>query len=394
MIAATAAERHLRILAVATGFGTVIFTLQSLSTIIEQAPALNPVVYLPLTILFCGLPISLTPLGRWGSVRAITRVARLHTIVAGLLLALWVPAMVAQCLPGNRGPWLLGMIASAVATAVIAWPMPVVWIFVVAISVGSGIVRHLSLESGDIVLSIQDTVSVLSFCLFIAALLLLTLRAGREQDATLAVTLAEARGAAEVESRARQRARFGSFVHDDVITTLLAASRATTASPAIDESAKRALVGLDQFVVAGSRKGRLNGHDFEIEIRSAASEITDGVRFSGSLDAFTGVVPAPVAVAMTGALAEAMRNSLRHAGTGAGTVACRVAITATEHTIVIEASDGGRGFDPQRIAPERLGIRTSIVGRMAAVAGCDGRVDSAPGRGTRVLLSWDAGAAQ
>lgn len=390
MKGATAEERHLRIIAVATGLGTVIFTLLSLNAIIEQAPYLQPLFYLPMTVLYCGLPMLLAPLGRWGSVRTIRNLARVHTVVGALLLALWIPATIAPHLPDDRGPWLLGVLASSVATAVIAWPTPVVWGFVAAISIASGVVRYVTRESGDVVLAVQDAVSVLTFCMFIAALLLVTLRAGRDQDSALAVALADARSAAEVESRARQRARFGSFVHDDVITTLLAAARAKSKTPAIGESARRALGRLDQFVAAGPKNGQLSSSDFEVELRSAASEIADGVQFSGSLSAYSGGIPAPVAVAMTGALGEAIRNSVRHAGGGSDPIARRVAITATERSIVIEASDDGRGFDPKRTAPERLGIRTSIVGRMSAVTGCAARVSSVPGQGTRVLLSWNA----
>ena len=63
-------------------------------------------------------------------------------------------------------------------------------------------------------------------------------------------------------------------------------------------------------------------------------------------------------------------------------------MTATAKSIVIEARDDGRGFEVRRIAPERLGIRTSILGRMSAVPGCIAWVSSTPGDGTLVVLSW------
>ncbi|MEP6481240.1 MAG: ATP-binding protein [Rhodoglobus sp.] len=387
MIGRSAAERNLRLLAIATGFGTIIFTLLALPAIIDQAPYVQQFVYAPLTVLFCTLPVLLAPLGRWARVRTIRAVARVHTVVAGLFLVLWAVAIVAVPLTGDRGPWLLDVFASAAATAVIAWPPTVVWAYVVLSAVGGGVLRYLTEGNGNALLAVQDGVSSGAFCLFIAGLLMVTLRAGREQDAALEVALADARSAAEVESRARQRARFGSFVHDDVITSLLAAARATSSSPAIRGSAQRALTRLDTFVAVGPADGRLSSDAFEVELRSAASEIVDGVRFSGSLAAFGGVIPSPAAVAITGALGEAIRNSLRHAGQNVARV---VHVTATEHAIVIEASDDGRGFDPSRIAPERLGIRTSILGRMAAVTGGSALVTSAPGGGTRVTLSWSA----
>ena len=388
MRGATAWERNLRILAEATALGSIIFVLLSASGIVAQAPFVNALVYIPLTVLFCVLPLALGVLGAWGSVGAIRWVARAHTIVAALFVALWGPATVATPLEGDRGPWLLGTLAIASATAVMAWRPLIVWPYVAAISLGAGVVRFVSLGGTDVVVSVQDFVSVGSFCTFIAALLMVTLAAGRAQDAALAVALADARSAAEAESRARQRARFGSFVHDDVITTLLAAAHATAAAPAIAVSALRALGRLDRFVAAGSRDGLLSGAAFEVELRSAASEIVDGVVFSGSLERFAGVIPAPVAVAMTGALGEAIRNSLRHAAVSPDSATRRVDMAATGHTVVIEASDDGRGFDPRRIAPERLGIRTSILGRMAAVPGCTAHVSSVPGAGTLVVLSW------
>lgn len=383
----------MRILAEATALGTVIFIVLSISGIMAQAPFVQAFVYIPLTILFCALPVVVGVLGAWGSVAAIRWVARVHTVVAALFVALWGPATIATPLAGERGPWLLGTLAIAAATAVIAWRPRIVWPYVAAISLGAGFVRYISLGRTDLAVSLQDIVSVGSFSIFIAALLMVTLAAGRAQDAALAVALLDARSAAEAESRARQRARFGSFVHDDVITTLLAAARATAPAPAIAESASRALGRLDRFVAAGSRDGLLGGSAFEVELRSAASEIVDGVAFSGSLERFPGVIPAPVALAMTGALGEAIRNSLRHAGPAPESVRRRVDMTATEHAIVIEASDDGRGFDPRRIAPERLGIRTSILGRMSAVPGCSAHVSSAPGQGTLVVLSWRKGAA-
>ena len=49
--------------------------------------------------------------------------------------------------------------------------------------------------------------------------------------------------------------------------------------------------------------------------------------------------------------------------------------------------DAGAGFDPARVDPARLGLRCSITER---VADWGGRVSvqSAPGQGTLVSMSW------
>lgn len=224
-------ERYLRILAEATGLGSVIFTLLALRSIVDEAPYLLAVIYIPLTILFCALPVFLGFLGLRGSVAAIRGVATAQAVVAALFLALWGPATLATPLAGDRGPWLLGSLAVGAAAAVIAWPPRLVWPYVAALSLGAGVLRYVTIGSTELVLPVQDIVSVGCLSFFIAGLLMVTLRAGRAQDAALAIAVADARTAAEVESRARQRARFGSFVHDDVITTLLAAAHATRHTP-------------------------------------------------------------------------------------------------------------------------------------------------------------------
>ena len=57
---------------------------------------------------------------------------------------------------------------------------------------------------------------------------------------------------------------------------------------------------------------------------------------------------------------------------------------------VIDVVDNGSGFDPTAVPLSRLGLRVSIEERMAN-AGGTARIDSAPGRGTRVTLAWPAG---
>lgn len=382
-------DRHRRILAVATGLGTVIFSLLAWAAIVEQEPLLLPWVYVPLTALFCGLPILLVPLGLWAPLGWVVAVCRAHTVVAVVILLAWAPAMTSPELVGDRAPWVLNTLAVAAATSVLAWPPVVTWVYVIALSVGGAVLRYVVLGSGDLGIPIQDCISMLGFCLIITAILLVTLRAGTAQDEALDAALAEARTAAEAQSRARQRARFGSLVHDEVITTLIAATRSAPgssgASSAVAQSAARAVRRLDEFVVGGPEAAEFTPATLAVQLRSSATAWATGIRFSGSLEAFEHAIPAPAALAMTGALAEAVRNSVRHAGSGP--VRRRVAFAATADAVSVSLSDDGGGFDVRRVAPQRLGIRASIVGRMTA-AGGSATVSSSPGRGTDVTLSW------
>ena len=52
-------------------------------------------------------------------------------------------------------------------------------------------------------------------------------------------------------------------------------------------------------------------------------------------------------------------------------------------------SDDGRGFDPERAPISRHGVSGSIIARMHDAQG-QARIDSSPGAGTTVTLSWSA----
>jgi signal transduction histidine kinase len=73
---------------------------------------------------------------------------------------------------------------------------------------------------------------------------------------------------------------------------------------------------------------------------------------------------------------EALANVVKHARASNA----RVHIAERDHTVSIEVSDDGRGFDPSAVGPEHFGLR-SMRGRVADLGGRL-QVTSAPGRGT------------
>ncbi|HWH97522.1 MAG TPA: ATP-binding protein [Pseudolysinimonas sp.] len=97
------------------------------------------------------------------------------------------------------------------------------------------------------------------------------------------------------------------------------------------------------------------------------------------------VLTAEVADALLAALRATLENVVRHSGVTTAEV--EVIVDAEEVTVMV--TDRGVGFDPAAVAPDRLGLRTSVVERMAAVGGRAG-VWSAPGEGTSVILSAPA----
>lgn len=97
--------------------------------------------------------------------------------------------------------------------------------------------------------------------------------------------------------------------------------------------------------------------------------------------------PPLVREAVLAATAEAIRNSVRHSGADSVTVQARV----SADSVLVEVADDGVGFSP--IAPDRIGVRTSIMATMESVGGF-ALIDSAPGQGTRVSLTWDSARAR
>ncbi len=96
-------------------------------------------------------------------------------------------------------------------------------------------------------------------------------------------------------------------------------------------------------------------------------------------------IDARVARAVIQAAEEVLRNVFKHAEIDS----CRVRVEGDADHVRIEVTDDGRGFDPAGISPERYGIRRSIHKRMEAVGGY-ARVESEPGKGTRIELEWKA----
>ena len=99
-------------------------------------------------------------------------------------------------------------------------------------------------------------------------------------------------------------------------------------------------------------------------------------------------VPASVVESLGEALGEALRNSMRHAAPDGRTVHRTASAVIDRDGIRSVIGDDGVGFSLQRIPPERLGLRVSVIGRMTAVTGGNASVTSRPHEGTQVALVW------
>ena len=85
---------------------------------------------------------------------------------------------------------------------------------------------------------------------------------------------------------------------------------------------------------------------------------------------------------MMGAVAACLENVLQHAGTSHA----ELVFSTQPGLVTAMVVDNGVGFDPESVAADRLGIRTSIIHRIESLGGTV-RIWSTQGKGTSVLLS-------
>ncbi|MGR0220636.1 sensor histidine kinase [Agromyces sp. ZXT2-6] len=109
------------------------------------------------------------------------------------------------------------------------------------------------------------------------------------------------------------------------------------------------------------------------------------VRVSGDADALRFLGPFR-REALEAAVAQCLVNVVRHAGVDEA----EVAVGPGDGEVTVAVIDGGAGFDVDAVPSDRIGLRTSIRGRIEHEGGSV-QVWSRPGVGTTVLLSMPTG---
>lgn len=232
---------------------------------------------------------------------------------------------------------------------------------------------------------VADILFGIMFCTIFVAATLAALRTARILDATISVTQADASSSAAAGARAVERERFDALIHDGVMSSLLSVTRQGR-TPSVVRQADLTLRQLDSLR-AHSSPAAVDGDEALAQLRSAATDIDDAIAVD--IDRSPEVsepYPAEAVRAIGAALAEALRNSIRHSGPAVRSVSVRLRPGLLQATVV----DDGVGFDQASVPPHRLGVAVSIKGRLNQVPGGSSRIETAPGRGTTVQLTWSA----
>lgn len=310
----------------------------------------------------------------------------------GILLAtiLWLPAWDGAVIDDAvRGTWLSAFAGLAGLCAALVWRPPITLTIQFCASWAAALIDQLGLFGAAA--SPSDVVYAGTWAFGFAALLcaavIMALRTGAVLDATRDSLERTAAEAAAAQARGHERSRFDALIHDRVLTTLLATSRPDTDRRLADD-ARAALLELDFAAMDSGRGERISATLFAQQLTAVVVDTADDAAVTIGMDDRAATYPAVVTAALGGATAEALRNSIQHAGPGAQ----RCVVVELRWSVArVVVSDTGIGFDTRAVAPERLGIDVSIVARMAKLGGGRSEVVSDPGTGTTVVLEWAEG---
>ncbi len=367
-------------------FFGLLFGAQTIPVMLVQLPDLNPVWFWIFAVAVYGsLLICLIS----SIFRRFVKSSNLLVSVSWLVsMACWPIAVSDPQLIAEDRPWLWFLCTVATATAVIALPIWPAIGFVVIAPVTFGLVR-LTPSAGAAGFGLAAMDTFYAILLGGAVLLIVALL----RDASDRVDLAQATALTRYEKAVRQHAteieriQVDSIVHDSVLTSLISAAKADTAP------AKALASRMASQAIAQLSSAERAGADGEIEvglnqlvdrIESTAATLSDSFNFS-STGIGLGSIPIAAAEAVHSASVQAMVNSIQHGG--ADRTRLVEARGIGEAGIEVRIRDDGVGFDLESVPRERIGLRISILERMAS-AGGEAVIRAAPGEGAEIVVRW------
>jgi signal transduction histidine kinase len=228
----------------------------------------------------------------------------------------------------------------------------------------------------------------------------------------VAVAVENARLAEEAQSVAltEERDRLARDLHDAVTQSLFSASLIAEALPGTwqrDQTRGREL--LDELRLL-SRGALAEMRTLLLELRPTRLLETDLVQLLQQLAQaamsrqvvsveVTGNSECPVRpdlhIALYRIAQEALNNAVKHAAPSRVEIHVECELILSDESqdpqpqqIKLTVSDDGRGFDPEAVRPDHLGL--SIIQERADLIGARLTIDSKPGHGTRISVFWEA----
>ncbi|MFS2281707.1 ATP-binding protein [Microbacterium sp. OR21] len=380
-------QRMERILSTVAAIGSAALGAQALLAAVTRLAPPDPgrigmmaLVFLPLLWMIVACVIG----------KGVKPAAGTFTVAYAIALALWPVVVEGGVRDPSNQPWIFFLVNIGVVAAMLAFTTRIQLIWALTLPILYGWVRLVQggfeqswwISTG---FDVSFTI-ILGTVIISLAWMFRQIAAGVDEARSRAVegyASAAAASAAEEE-----RVAMSALMHDSVLAALIAAERADSdrARALAVAMAREALTRLANTEASIAQEGSdapVARSQIVTELRRTLSEqgADAVVEERGAADA---EVPGKVARAIVLAARQAIGNALAHAdGHGLHVIVESAAADRLRVTVL----DAGPGFDPDAIGEDRLGIRASIVARMAAVAGTSEIVSDADG--TTVVLGWE-----
>jgi len=288
-----------------------------------------------------------------------------------------------------KQPWIFFLVNVGVVASMLAFPVWVQLICAFGVPLMYGYVRLIEGEfTGEYWTRTAFDVSftiILGLVIIALGWMFRSVAAGVDEARGQAV--ASYAGAAAAAAAEEERVAMAALMHDSVLAALLAAERADAerSRDLAVAMAREALTRLANTEAAVAQEGSddpVGTATIIAELRRALSEL--GADAIVEERGTAGLIPGRAARAIVLAARQAIGNAVTHAS---GRGLHIIAEGRSDDGVTVTIIDAGPGFDMNAIGEDRLGIRASILARMAAVAG-SGTIDSGPA-GTKVVLGWE-----
>ena len=372
---------------VIAGFGLV-FGAQTVTTLMAQMPGMEmPGGMIAAVAVFGGLVLVLVT----AIVQYAVKLAMGYFAIAYLVVVeVWPLIAVHPSYPLGSKPWVWYLCTVATAFAAVAFPLVWAAVYTIVAPTAYAVIRALpsggGAGPGPAALDAAYAVILGGTILVIVAMLR---QAASGVDIAQSAALETYSNAVREHAMEVERVQVDAIVHDSVLTTLLSAASAETE----DESALAASMAEDAIghlraaeAVDPDDQSLVDLDRLARRVEAGAVAFSPGFRVSVSgIDRQT--VPAHVAEALYSATVQAMVNSVQHAGGPDVPRSLSIVGGDLAPIVTVTVTDAGRGFDPDTVPSERLGLRVSIADRIAKVGG-EATVTSAPGRGASIRLVW------
>lgn len=379
-----------RIISLVAGLATLVLGGQAFVTALgpdDELPgwhnALMIVVFVPLAVMILACMIG----------KGVRVAAGTFAFMYVGALVLW-PFATAGIVPSSTDePWIWYLVNLATLAAVLAFALPLQIVWTALAPIVFGLVR---LIQGGFARDFWFAVGLdVSFSLILGGVILTLGWVFRSVavnvDETRARAVSSYAQAAAADAAEQERVAVAALMHDSVLAALIAAERADTPrertlAVAMAREALTRLANTEQDAEEGSDEPVGIGAVAD-GIETAAHELGADLVVARSLGPRPPTIPGRVARALTLAATQGVANALQHAG-GDGLA---VTVRAGHGSLQIEVRDTGEGFDLEGVPGDRLGIRASIIARVAAIGG-HADIETG-GSGTTVRLAWSEGAA-